>query len=343
MRNAYDLSFDEIERAIIGLGEKKFHAKQVWQGLYRNFYQNWKQFSTLSKTLRTNLERQFSIGSLSEKDLKRTPDDSTRKSLFELPDGDLIESVLLRKYDRITLCISTQSGCPIGCVFCATGKLGFFRNLTAGEITEQAIYFQRLLADQEKKLTNIVLMGMGEPFLNYDNVMDAVKVLNHKDGLNIGARRITISTIGILDKIRAFADEESQVNLSVSLHAPSDELRRQLVPLANTYSVEDLINTCKYFFQRTGRRVTFEYVLIENINDQPAHAYQLADLLGDLTCHINLIPLNATEHYAGRAPGQAVMKEFGRILLKRGLTLSFRDSQGFEIGAGCGQLAGRNQ
>lgn len=343
MRNVYDLSFDEIESAIIGLGEKKFHAKQVWQGLYRNLYQNWEQFSTLSNSLRTDLESLFTIGSLSEKDLIKTPDDSTRKSLFELPDGNLIESVLLRKYDRITLCISTQSGCPIGCVFCATGKLGFFRNLTSGEITEQAIYYQRLLAYQEKKLTNIVLMGMGEPFLNYENVIDAVKILNHKNGLNIGARRITISTIGILDKIRSFADEESQVNLSVSLHAPTDELRRELIPLAKTYSVNDLISTCRYYFERTSRRVTFEYVLIENINDQPAHADQLADLLGNLTCHINLIPLNATDHYAGRAPGHAVMKEFGKILLERGLTLSFRDSQGFEIGAGCGQLAGRNQ
>jgi 23S rRNA (adenine2503-C2)-methyltransferase len=293
--------------------------------------------------LRTNLEEQFSIGSLSEKDLIKTADESTRKSLFQLPDGNLIESVLLRKHDRITLCISTQSGCPIGCVFCATGKLGFFRHLSAGEITEQAIFFQRLLANEEKKLTNIVLMGMGEPFLNYVNVIRAVKLLNHKDGLNIGARRITISTIGILDKIQTFADEVSQVNLSVSLHAPSDELRRQLIPLAKNYSVNDLIDSCKYYFQRTGRRVTFEYVLIKNINDQPTQAHQLADLLGDLNCHINLIPLNVTAHYPGTAPDHSVMKEFGRILLERGLTLSFRDSQGYEIGAGCGQLAGRNQ
>jgi 23S rRNA (adenine2503-C2)-methyltransferase len=342
MINVYDLSKEEIENAMLGIGEKKFHANQVWQGLYRNLYQNWEQFSNLSKSLRANLADRFTIGSLDEKDYLTTPDESTRKSLFNLTDGNLIESVLLRKYDRVTLCISTQSGCPIGCEFCATGKLGFFRNLTPGEITEQAIYFQRLLVDQYKKLTNIVFMGMGEPFLNYDNVMNAIRILNHKDGLSIGARRITISTIGIPDKIRSFAEEESQVNLSVSLHAPTDELRRELIPLARTYSVSDLINTCRYYFDRTSRRVTFEYVLIDRVNDQPAHAHQLADLLRGLTCHINLIPLNTTEHFAGKAPDHAVMKEFGRILLERGLTLSFRDSQGFEIGAGCGQLAGRN-
>lgn len=341
MTNIYDLSLEEIEKTIIGMDEKEFHAKQVWRGLYRDLYNHWDRFTTLSKSLRMNLASQFSIGSLSEMDRIITTDADTRKSLFQLPDGNLIESVLLRKNDRVTLCISTQSGCPIGCVFCATGEIGFFRNLTPGEITEQAIFFQRFLADQGKKLTNIVFMGMGEPFLNFDNVLRAVTILNHKDGLNIGARRITISTIGILDKIRSFADEESQVNLSVSLHAPSDELRRELVPLAKTHSVVELIDACRYYFERTGRRVTFEYVMIDSINDQPIHAHQLADLLGDLNCHINLIPLNTTDHYVGRAPDPVVMKEFGRILLERGLTLSFRDSQGFEIGAGCGQLAGR--
>lgn len=343
MINIYDLSQVEIENAITEIGEKKFHAGQIWYGLYRNLYQRWDQFTNLSKSLRKELENGFSIGAFTEKDCVNTADESTRKSLFQLTDGNLIESVLLRKHDRITLCISTQSGCPIGCVFCATGKLGFFRNLTAGEIIGQAIHFQRLLAIEDKKLTNIVLMGMGEPFLNYENVLRSVRILNHKDGLNIGARRITISTIGILDKIRRFAEEESQVNLSVSLHAPTDELRRGLIPLAKTYSLHELIESCRYYFQQTGRRVTFEYVMIKNINDQPIHAQQLTDLLRDLNCHINLIPLNTTDHYPGMAPDHSVMKEFGRILLDGGLTLSFRDSQGFEIGAGCGQLAGRNR
>jgi len=343
MINIYDLSQEEIENVLAEFGEKKFHAKQVWHGLYRNLYQSWDQFSNLTKSLRKELENRFSIGAFTERDFSKTMDESSRKSLFQLTDGNLIESVLLRKHDRITLCISTQSGCPIGCVFCATGELGFFRNLSTGEITEQAIHFQRLLANEDKKLTNIVLMGMGEPFLNYDNVIRSVRILNHKDGLNIGARRITISTIGILDKIRSFAEEESQVNLSVSLHAPTDELRRQLVPLANIYSILELIESCRYFFQRTSRRVTFEYVMIKNVNDQPIQAHQLVELLRNLNCHINLIPINVTDHYPCTAPDRDVMKEFGRILLDGGLTLSFRDSQGFEIGAGCGQLAGRKR
>jgi len=184
---------------------------------------------------------------------------------------------------------------------------------------------------------------MGEPFLNYDNVMKAVALLNHKDGLNLGARRITISTIGILDKIRKFAEEESQVNLSVSLHAPTDELRKQLIPLASSYHVSDLIKACKYYFEKTNRRVTFEYVMIAGLNDQPQHAHQLAQLLSGLNSHINLIPLNSTDHFEGRAPDNVVMKEFGRILLDHGITLTFRESQGAEISAGCGQLAAKNQ
>lgn len=341
--NIYDLSHWEIEELVAQLGEKKFRAMQVWEGLYRHLYSSWEQFSSLSKSLRENLDAQFSIGVLKEIDVIQTFDYSTRKSLFELPDGNLIESVLLRKYDRITLCMSTQSGCPVGCEFCATGNLGFFRNLTTGEIVEQAIFFQRLLGKEQKKLTNVVYMGMGEPFLNYESVLTSVSNLNNKDGLNIGARRITISTIGILDKIKSFADEETQVNLSISLHASSDDLRKKLIPLAKSYSIKDLISSCQYYFDKTGRRLTFEYVMIAGLNDQPEHARHLADLLSKVNSHINLIALNATAHFNGNASDIAVIKNFGKILLDRGLTLSIRDSQGFEIGAGCGQLAGRKR
>jgi len=343
MRNIYDLNYDELEAQMLALGEKKFRAKQIWEGLYGHLYTNWNQFTSLSKEMREEMCSLFSIVSITEIDCSQTDDGNTRKSLFRLSDQNLIESVLLRKFNRITLCISSQSGCPIGCAFCATGQIGFFRNLSVGEITEQAIFFSRLLAEEDKKLTNIVFMGMGEPFLNYDNVLSAVSILNHKNGLNIGARRITISTIGILDKIRAFADEETKVNLSISLHAPSDKLRRQLIPLAKKYTIKDLIETCIYYFDKTGRRLTFEYVMIKDTNDQPQHANQLASLLSGLNSHINLIPLNPTDFYPHVAPSHTVMKEFGRILLTRGLTLSFRDSQGEEISAACGQLAGRIQ
>lgn len=341
MKNIYDLSYDEIENQVVSLGEKSYHAKQIWQGLYRHLYDDWALFTSLSKLLREELERSFSIGTLEEIDGLQTADHHTRKSLFTLADGQLVESVLLRKFDRLTLCISTQSGCPVGCAFCATGHLGFSRNLSGGEIVEQVIFYQRLLESENRKLTNIVFMGMGEPFLNYTNVIFAVSVLNHKDGLDIGARRITISTIGILDKIRAFADQKTQVNLSISLHASNDELRRRLVPLAAHYSVEDLIQSCRYYFDQTGRRLTFEYVMIAGVNDQPEHANQLVGLLKGLNSHINLIPLNQTDHFAAEAPDPARMKEFGKILIENGLTLTFRDSQGYQINAGCGQLVAK--
>ena len=340
MNNIYDLSFEDIEEYFLSQGERSFRAKQIWDGLYKHLYSCWDDFSTIPKLLREKLQARFSLGSLKEINVITTADGRTRKSLFKLFDGNLLESVLLRKSDRLTLCISTQSGCPVGCIFCATGNLGFFRNLTGGEIAEQAVYFQRLLKEENNKLTNIVFMGMGEPFLNYKNSLFSVNILNHKNGLNIGARRITISTIGILDKIISFADKEIQVNLSISLHAPNDELRRKLIPLAKSYSVLELINSCQYYFAKTQRRVTFEYVLIHGINDQPIHAQQLADLLKTLNSHVNLIALNPTDHYGGKAPAEDTIKEFGRILLDKGITLSIRESQGFEIGAGCGQLAG---
>lgn len=343
MKNIFDLSFEEIEAFVVQAGEKKFHAKQIWHGLYRHLFQDWAQFTDLSKTLRSKLAQELMFGGLFEENKIESYDTETQKTLFKLTDGNFFESVLLKKLDRITLCISTQSGCPVGCAFCATGNLGFFRHLSTGEIIEQALIMQRQLVAENKKITNIVFMGMGEPFLNYDNVMKAVALLNHKDGLNLGARRITISTIGILDKIKKFAQEESQVNLSVSLHAPTDELRRKLIPLASSYHVSDLIKACKYYFEKTNRRVTFEYVMIENLNDQPQHAHQLAALLNGLNSHINLIPLNSTKHYAGNASNKTVIKEFGRILLDHGITLTIRESQGSEISAGCGQLAALNQ
>lgn len=341
MVNIYNLSLVDIENLLINQGRKKYHAKQIWQGLYRHLYTTWDQFTSLSKDLREYFTLNYEIGCLNEINISRTKDESTVKSLFQLPDKLLLETVLLRKHDRLTLCVSTQSGCPVGCKFCATGKLGFFRSLLTAEIIEQVIYYQRLLNIENKKITNIVFMGMGEPFLNYTNLMNSISILNHKDGLYIGARRITVSTIGIVEKILAFADEETQVNLSVSLHAPTDELRRSLIPIAEKSTLTDLINACIYYFNKTGRRLTFEYVLISGVNDEPCHAHQLANLISRLNCHVNLIPLNPTEHYDKSAPSQTAIREFGKILLENKITLSFRESQGYEIAAGCGQLAGR--
>lgn len=341
MQNIYDLSYNNLETLILDRGQKRFRARQIWEGLYKQLYSSWDDFSSISKPDREILKSQFFLSSIKELGFIDAKDAGTRKSLFRLNDGNLIESVLLKKKGRFTLCVSTQSGCPVGCIFCASGKMGFKRNLTAGEIIEQVLFFQRYLYSENFRLTNIVYMGMGEPFLNYENCLTSVHILNHQFGFNLGARRITISTIGIIDKIFMFADEKIQVNLSISLHAPDDDIRKQLVPLAKNTTVEKLVEASSYYFKKTGRRVTFEYVLIKGINDHPEHALKLAEKIRNLNCHINLIALNPTTHYDGISPDKKTIREFGRILLENNINLTIRDSQGSEIGAGCGQLAGK--
>ncbi len=341
MKNIYDLSFVEIEALIKGFGEAGFRSKQIWEGLYQLHYSDWDNFSTLPKSLREKLKNEYSLNSLKKIESVFSKDLQTEKVLFQLADSNYIESVLLRKDDRLTLCISSQSGCPVGCVFCATGYLGFKRNLTCGEMIEQVIYIINALKLKSEKLTNIVLMGMGEPFLNYENTLAAVNRLNDASGLNIGARRITISTIGIIDKIKAFSEKEMQVNLSVSLHAPNDLLRQQLVPLAKKYPIKELIEACRSYIAKTNRRVTFEYVMIKGINDSPKLAAELIVLLRGLNCHLNLIPLNPNMHFSGESSYPSTIREFGRILLEKGIAASIRDSQGSDIQAGCGQLAGK--
>jgi 23S rRNA (adenine2503-C2)-methyltransferase len=341
MLNIYDLGFSEIEAFIKSVGEPSFRTKQIWEGLYRHYYSSWNEFTTLPKTLRQQFELNYNLSILSAINSSFSRDHQTEKVLFNLMDSNIIESVLLRSDDRLTLCVSTQSGCPVGCVFCATGNMGFKRNLSSGEIIEQVVYFIRELINTSEKLTNIVLMGMGEPFLNFDNVLSAVGRLNDPVGLNIGARRITISTIGIIERIDQFSGKEMQINLSVSLHAPNDRLRSQLVPLAKKYPLKELIASCSTYILRTNRRITFEYVLIKGVNDSSTLALELVNLLRGLNCHVNLIPLNSAIHFSGLPSESATIREFGRILLEKGIPTSTRDSQGSDIQAGCGQLAGK--
>jgi len=341
MNNIFDLQFEDLEGELRGLSQPGFRAKQIWEGVYQHLFSSWQDFTNLPKDLRQFLENRYALESLRVLDVTNDLAGQSSKYLFSLQDGNFVESVILRSSDRITLCISTQSGCPVGCVFCATGKFGFYRDLTVGEIVEQVIHLSRLLHQQGEHITNIVLMGMGEPFLNYEATMDAVKRFNHSSGMNIGARRITISTIGIPDKILKFAQEGLQVNLAVSLHAPNDSLRRELVPLAAKIHVSDLVGACRQYIKATNRRVTFEYVMIAGVNDKPQHAEELAALLNGMLCHVNLIGLNPTEHYSGQTPGYQVMKAFGNVLLAHNIPTSIRNSQGSDIQAACGQLAGR--
>jgi len=322
-------------------GEPEFHARQIWQGIYHNLFSDWDEFTSLSKSLRETLKKKYSLISIQPKLIHSSPDKKTKKILFHLSDGNPIESVLMVNGKRITLCISTQSGCAMGCTFCATGKMGLLRNLSSGEIIEQVVFFERLLKQDSQSLTNIVFMGMGEPFHNYDNLKNALTLIKSADGLNMGARRLTVSTIGLIPQIHRFADEFPQVNLAISLHAPTDILRTSLVPMNKHFPLKDLISACHDYIKLTNRRISFEYVLIEGINDSNQHAKELILLVNGLLCHINLIPLNPIEKSMGIPSGANRLQEFYRNLTSAGIPTTIRKSQGAEIKAGCGQLAGK--
>ncbi len=290
--------------------------------------------------LRISLSRQYNIISLIPIKESKTKDERTTKILFRLDDGNLVESVHLINKNRNTICISTQVGCPVGCTFCATGKNGFFRNLLVSEIIGQVLFFSHRLHAISQKITNIVLMGMGEPFMNYNATLQAMKRFNDPNGIDIGARRITISTIGIVEKIIKFADEQRQFNLAISLHAPDDKIREKLIPIANKNSIKEILKSADYYVSKTNRRITFEYVLINKINSTRLHAKSLSELLKKKNCHVNLIALNPNSHYKGKPPSVKSISEFNTILLNNGIPTTIRNSQGSKINAGCGQLAG---
>ncbi len=269
-------------------------------------------------------------------------DGSTRKVLFRLPDGETIESVFMLYERRRTVCLSTQVGCPIGCPFCATGRSGFRRNLKAGEIIAQVLHFAReakkTLGDSSKPVTNVVFMGMGEPLLNYDATIKAIRILNDQRGFNLGARRFTISTVGIVPGIRRLAEEGLQVELAVSLHAPNDEIRDRLVPVNKGYPIRRLLVACQEFIEKTKRRITFEYVLINGVNDSISHARELASLLRGMLCHVNLIPMNPFPGASMEPPPRRRVLAFEEELRRQGLSVTLRTSKGVDIQAGCGQL-----
>jgi 23S rRNA (adenine2503-C2)-methyltransferase len=341
MESIFQIDLPSLKEFLKLSGEPEFHAKQIWQGIYQNLYSNWEEFTTLSKDLRSTLKKKYALHTLLPVLTFNSTDKKTEKILFHLSDGKPIESVLMDSGRRITLCLSTQSGCSMGCQFCATGKMGLLRNLTSGEIIEQVVYFERILKKRSQNLTNIVFMGMGEPFHNYENLKNALTLLNNADGLNIGARRFTVSTIGLIPQILRFAKEFPQVNLAVSLHAPSNILRSSLVPINKHFPLENIISACHEYIKLTNRRISFEYVLIEGINDSAKQAEELISLVKGLLCHINLIPLNPIEESLVFPSTTNRMQAFYRTLTSAGIPTTIRKSQGAEIKAGCGQLAGK--
>ncbi|MCD6355876.1 MAG: 23S rRNA (adenine(2503)-C(2))-methyltransferase RlmN [Anaerolineaceae bacterium] len=339
MKSIIELNYFDLEEEIFALHEPKFRVKQIWEGIYKHKYLDWNSFSNIPKTLRSYLSQRYQILPIKPIQTLISPDGNTTKILFKLNDIFHIETVLLKNKGRNTICISTQAGCAVGCVFCATGNMGFQRNLSSSEIIGQVLFIENSLLSEEQTKTNIVLMGMGEPFLNYKNVLESIKRFSDPQSFKIGARRITISTIGIPDKIRRFAEEKSQYNLAISLHAPNDKIRIKLVPLSNKYPLNEILSAAKYYNKKTKRRVTYEYVLIDTINSSDDCAIALAKLLRGQNCHVNLIALNENAHFSGKPPDRKTIKRFGNILLKSGIPSTIRNSQGAKIKAGCGQLA----
>ena len=337
------LTETELSDLVESLGEPAYRAKQLNKWLYRGLALSYDEMTDLPAAFRHKLAKTARLHSL-EPLVETVSRDGTVKVLFELADGLTVESALMSYPEdgggegRVSACLSTQAGCAVGCPFCATGKQGFQRNLTAGEIIDQALYLARR---STKRLTNIVFMGMGEPLANYDNLLEAIRRLNSPEGFGLGARSMTVSTAGLVPGIRKLSREKLQVGLAVSLHAADNKLRDRLVPLNRQYPLEKLIPACRDYYLETGRRVTFEYVLFKGINDSAAQAESLARLLKGLNCHVNLIAANDTGDRAFRPPPRRVILDFERVLRESGVNATLRQPRGQDIDAGCGQLRSR--
>jgi len=335
----YDHDLSSLEELASAWNVPGYRATQIWEGLYQHLYASWEDFTALPAALRSRLAAEFEISPLVPVARLDSSDGQTHKTAFRLADELQIEVVAMRYTRRVTLCISSQAGCAMGCVFCATGQMGFKRHLTSGEIVAQVMYFARELKLEGLKPTNIVVMGMGEPFHNYTNTMAAIDRLNNAKGFSFGARRFTISTVGLPAMIRRFADEKRQVNLAISLHAADDATRSSMLPINKKYPIEEILDACRYYTSQTGRRLTFEWALIDNVNDSPEQARAVAVRLRGLLCHVNAIPLNPTTGYAGKATTRQRALLFKSELERAGIPCSVRLRRGIDIAAGCGQLA----
>jgi len=315
-------------------GQKKFRLKQIRKWLIERRIDSFDQMSDLPRALREQLSSEFRFSALNQVG-HQVASDRTEKLLLKLSDGELVESVLMRDPGRRTVCISTQVGCAMGCIFCASGLLGVKRDLTGVEIFEQVLGLHRLMGDDEQ-ITNVVVMGIGEPLANYRNLMTALNFLTDEFGL--GARRITVSTVGLPGQIRKFADSGKQFRLAVSLHAPNDELRSKIVPVNEGTGLREILAAADVYFAKTGRRISYEYVLLSGINDQPEHADELARLLRGRNAHVNLIPMNGVTELTLSAPDSPMTARFSGILEGRGIQVTVRQRKGADIDAACGQL-----
>ena len=342
---AWGMDLAEWRAACQALGVPAYRAGQIWHGLQDRLIGAWDELAILPAALRRALAEKFDVAALTVAEVREAAD-GVRKLLLACRDGELIESVLIPAKDRWTLCVSSQAGCAFGCAFCASGKAGLARNLVAGEIVGQVVLAAKWLRENGSadvaagllRPQNIVVMGMGEPFANYDEVLKALHILNAPDGLNIGARHITISTCGVVQGIRRLAEEGVQFELSVSLHAPSDALRTRLMPVNQRWPLVRLLEACRDYTEATNRIITFEYTLVRGVNDQPEHAQRLIELLRGWKCRVNLIPLSPVAEFAGEAPDERTCEAFCDALESARISTTLRRSRGGQTNAACGQL-----
>ncbi len=331
--NIYQMTLEDLEKYFESIGEKKFKALQVYEWLYQKKKANVDEFTNLKKELREKLKEDFSFKR--PEIIKREIDKDVQKFLFLLEDGEKIEAVLMEHNYGLSVCVSSQVGCNMGCAFCESGRLKKVRNLKAHEMVLQVLTIEELLA---REIHSVVIMGIGEPLDNYDNVMQFIKIINHPKGLAIGARHITLSTCGIIPKIKELSHLGIQINLAISLHAPNDELRSKLMPINKAYSLKELMSTLKEYIALTHRRVTMEYILLQGVNDGESHAHELATLLRGMNAYVNLIPYNETNHLEFKKSSKERIDRFFNILKQEKINVTIRREFGSKISAACGQL-----
>lgn len=329
------LSEKEMEELALSLGEKAFRGKQLFQWVHDKRVESFDEMSNLSASFREKLKEKYTISGVTQVEKQVSQKGDTAKYLFALEDGNVIESVWMKYHHGNSVCISSQVGCRMGCTFCASTLTGLARNLTAGEMLSQIYEIQR---DTGERVSNVIVMGMGEPLDNYDNLLHFLRLVSHEKGICISQRNITVSTCGLVEQIRRLAEENLQITLAISLHAPNDEIRRRTMPVANRYGIDEIIQACRDYFAATGRRITFEYSMIRGVNDKKEHAEELAERLRGLNCHINLIPLNEVKERECLRSRKEDIQQFKLVLEKNHRNVTIRREMGSDIDAACGQL-----
>ena len=329
------MNLKELEEFLVSIGEKSFRGKQIFKWLHEKNISDVSEMTNLSKDLREKLEEQTKIYGVKEVEKWVSAIDGTTKYLFELQDGHIIESVLMKYKHGNSVCISSQVGCRMGCRFCASTLDGLTRNLYPSEMLDQIYAIEK---SSGERVSNVVIMGTGEPFDNYEHVMKFLELITHEEGKHLSQRGITVSTCGLVPRIKEFADRKTAVNLAISLHAPNDTMRKELMPIANRYSIKEIMEVCRYYIEQTNRRVTFEYSLVAGVNDKKEHAKMLSDLLEGMLCHVNLIPVNPIEERDYQQSTLKSIQNFKNLLEKNRINVTIRREMGRDIQAACGQL-----